>query len=87
MLINIDQHFNPAIIKQRIGRIQRIGQKENTINVINFLVVNSIEEFVFEKIMRKNMLFDAVITSNEAKFSFKSAVQDYLTEEEVEEVV
>lgn len=82
MLINIDQHFNPAIIKQRIGRIQRIGQKENVINVINFLVIDSIEEFVFEKIMRKNLLFDAVITTNEKRFSFKEAVNEYLTQEE-----
>lgn len=84
MLINIDQHFNPAVIKQRIGRIQRIGQKENIINVINFLVVNSIEEFVFDKIMRKNMLFDAVITTNESKFSFTKAVKEYLSQEEDE---
>lgn len=84
MLINIDQHFNPAIIKQRIGRIQRIGQKEKVINVINFLVINSIEEFVYEKIMRKNMLFDTVITSSENKFSFINSVKEYLYQEEKE---
>lgn len=85
MLINIDQHFNPAIIKQRIGRIQRIGQKENVINVINFLVIDSIEEFVYEKIMRKNMLFDAIITSNEANFSFMKSVKEYLHQEGIKE--
>lgn len=84
MLINIDQHFNPAVIKQRIGRIQRIGQKESTINVINFLVEDSIEEFVYDKIMRKNMLFDTVITSNESKFSFIKTVKEYLQPKEEE---
>ena len=82
ILINIDQHFNPAIIKQRIGRIQRIGQKEKVLNVINFLVEDSIEDFIYDKIMRKNMLFDTIITQNEKKFSFTQAIQEYLKEEE-----
>ena len=84
IMINIDQHFNPAIIKQRIGRIQRIGQKEKILNIINFLVEDSIEEWIYEKIMRKNILFDTIITQNEQKFSFIDAVKEYLTEEEAE---
>lgn len=80
IMINIDQHFNPAIIKQRIGRIQRIGQKEKVLNVINFLVEDSIEEFIYEKIMRKNILFDTIITQNEEKFSFTQVIQEYLKE-------
>jgi SNF2 family DNA or RNA helicase len=86
ILINIDQHFNPAIIKQRIGRIQRIGQKEKVLNVINFLVENSIEEWIYEKIMRKNILFDTIITQNEKKFSFTDMVQEYLYDKEEADV-
>lgn len=81
ILINIDMHFNPAVMKQRIGRIQRIGQKEKVLNVINFLVENSIEEFVYNKIIQKNLLFDTVVSQNEKEFNFTEEFGKYLRKE------
>jgi len=79
VLINIDMHWNPAVIKQRVGRIDRIGQKESTINVISFLVENTIEDFVYHKILDKNKLFDIVITENEDEALY-SSYEQYITE-------
>ena len=48
MLINYDLHWNPMKIEQRIGRIDRIGQKKSTISIFNFHVIGSIDERVRE---------------------------------------
>ncbi len=46
-LINFDILFNPAKMEQRVGRIDRIGNKHAKINIINFIGVKTIEEDVY----------------------------------------
>ncbi len=48
-LINFELPWNPAKLNQRIGRVHRIGQKSESINVINL----------------KQELFDAVLEETE----------------------
>jgi SNF2 family DNA or RNA helicase len=50
---NYDLHWNPMVLEQRIGRIDRIGQKKDEVNVFNFHVSNSIDEKVLQTIKRK----------------------------------
>lgn len=52
-VINYDLHWNPMRIEQRIGRIDRVGQKKNTIDVVNLIVDGSIDERVIQVIERK----------------------------------
>lgn len=66
ILINVDIPWNPAIIKQRIGRIYRIGQK-NMMRVINLIIKDSIEERVLQVIDIKNNLFDSIFNENNCK--------------------
>jgi SNF2 family DNA or RNA helicase len=42
-LINYDLHWNPMVIEQRIGRIDRIGQAKKSIDVYNFVITGSID--------------------------------------------
>lgn len=63
-LINIDLPWNPAVLKQRIGRLHRIGQK-NPVNVINLVTKDTIEENVFNIILKKVKMFDEIISVNE----------------------
>ena len=60
-LINFELPWNPARLNQRIGRINRIGQKSRSINVINMISKESIEEKVYAGIQLKQELFDAVL--------------------------
>ncbi|WP_319559683.1 DEAD/DEAH box helicase [Marispirochaeta sp.] len=60
-LINFELPWNPAKLNQRIGRIHRIGQKSSSINVINLISRNSIEEKVYAGINLKQELFDAAL--------------------------
>lgn len=59
-VVNFELPWNPARLNQRIGRINRIGQKSRCINVINLIAKNSIEEKILTGIQLKTQLFDGV---------------------------
>ena len=59
-LINFELPWNPAKKNQRIGRIDRLGQKSNQLTVINLLTKNSIEEQIASGLLVKQSLFDGV---------------------------
>ncbi|GAH68178.1 unnamed protein product, partial [marine sediment metagenome] len=52
VVINYDLPWNPMKIEQRIGRVDRIGQEKDVI-AINFVLADTIEEHVREKIEEK----------------------------------
>jgi hypothetical protein len=52
-VINYDLHWNPMKVEQRIGRIDRIGQTKNEIEVVNIRVVDSIDDHVLRVIFKK----------------------------------
>jgi SNF2 family DNA or RNA helicase len=52
-IINYDLHWNPMKLEQRIGRIDRVGQKKDWIQIVNILVQGSIDERVLSVINRK----------------------------------
>ena len=56
-LINYDLPWNPSKVEQRIGRIDRIGQREKEIKVYNLLLKNSIDEKVYGALRRRCGLF------------------------------
>lgn len=61
-LINYDLPWNPAILDQRIGRLDRPGQK-NQVCVINMVVKgpDKVEERVLEIISRKEKLYEDIL--------------------------
>lgn len=52
-VINYDLHWNPMRIEQRIGRVDRVGQKKSKIIVMNIMVGGSIDERIIEVIEKK----------------------------------
>ena len=59
-VVNFELPWNPARLNQRIGRVNRIGQKSRCINVINLITKHSIEEKILAGIQLKTELFDGV---------------------------
>lgn len=51
-MINYDIPWNPMMLEQRIGRIDRIGQNE-TVKIFNFVIKDSVEERVRETLEKK----------------------------------
>lgn len=43
-LVNYDLHWNPMVLEQRIGRIDRIGQEKTRVRAFNFHVRGSIDD-------------------------------------------
>ena len=63
-LINFEFPWNPAKKNQRIGRIDRIGQKSNKLTIYNFITRNSIEQKIASGLLVKQSLFDGVLGDN-----------------------
>lgn len=61
VVIHFDQWWNPAVMDQASDRAHRIGQKR-TVQVINIVAKDSIEERILELQARKKDLIDNVIT-------------------------
>ncbi len=59
-LINLDLPWNPAVLEQRIGRIYRIGQRQN-IQVINLIAAGTIEEQMLSKLKFKSSMASGVL--------------------------
>lgn len=59
-VVNFELPWNPAKVNQRVGRVNRIGQRSKCINVINLIAKYSIEERIMAGIKLKGDLFDGV---------------------------
>ena len=56
-LVNYDLPWNPAKIEQRIGRIDRLGQTEDKILIVNFIYKDTIESQVYQKLLERFGVF------------------------------
>ncbi|MBI9082064.1 MAG: DEAD/DEAH box helicase family protein [Desulfobacterales bacterium] len=59
-MVNYDLPWNPMKIEQRIGRIHRLGQK-NEVRIFNFCNADSIEDHILEILDKKINMFEMVI--------------------------
>jgi SNF2 family DNA or RNA helicase len=59
-IINYDLPWNPMKIEQRIGRIHRIGQKQDVF-IFNFCLKDSIEEYILKILHDKINMFELVV--------------------------
>lgn len=79
ILINFELPWNPAKKNQRIGRIDRLGQKSNKLTIINFITRDSIEMKIASGLLVKQNLFEGVLngssTTDEVDFSEKGRSQ------------
>jgi len=61
VVINFDLPWNPMRVEQRIGRIDRIGQKAEKIHIYNLVREDSIEERILERLLNRIGLFQGSI--------------------------
>jgi len=60
-LVNYDLPWNPMVVEQRIGRIDRVGQKSNTINIYNLVIQGTVEERIHSRLYDRIQLFEKSI--------------------------
>lgn len=59
-LINYDLPWNPMRVEQRIGRIHRLGQKED-VHIYNFVIQDTVENHILGLLYDKIHLFEQVV--------------------------
>lgn len=62
-VINYDLPWNPSKVEQRIGRVDRIGQKRAEIKVVNFFLKDSIDQRVYQVLRERCGLFQRFVGS------------------------
>ena len=60
-LVNYDMPWNPMRVEQRIGRIDRVGQRHATIRVVNLHYEGTVETAVYRALRRRIGLFERVV--------------------------
>lgn len=60
-LVNYDLPWNPMRVEQRIGRIDRLGQKADRISIINFSLVDTIEARILDRLYQRINVFQESI--------------------------
>jgi superfamily II DNA or RNA helicase len=92
-LINFDLPWNPMKVEQRIGRIDRIGQKHDNIFVLNLCYADSAEEIVYGRLMTRLADAAGVVGSQQASLlpisqeEFQLLAEGKISEDELEGIV
>lgn len=65
-MVNYDLPWNPMVVEQRIGRIDRFGQKSPVVNIYNFIVAGSIQEEIYIRLLERIGIFQGTVGDMEA---------------------
>ena len=64
-MVNYDLPWNPMRIEQRIGRIDRYGQKSETIAIVNLVTLGTIDAEIYDRCLSRIGVFQHAIGGNE----------------------
>ena len=82
-LINYDIHWNPVRIIQRFGRIDRIGSKNDVIQLVNYWPDISLDEYINlkERVENRMIIADVTATGDDNVLTAKSSDIAYRKEQ------
>lgn len=61
LLFNYDMPWNPMRVEQRIGRIDRIGQAHNTVEIVNYYYEGTVEADIYRALRQRINIFEVVV--------------------------
>jgi SNF2 family DNA or RNA helicase len=94
-LINFELPWNPAKKNQRIGRIDRLGQKHAKLTIYNMITLDSIEQQIAVGLLVKQNLFDGVLSDESIKYvdfsskgrsQFIQQIEAFIAEQDYDEI-
>jgi len=65
-MVNYDLPWNPMVVEQRIGRIDRFGQQSPVVKIFNLVVTDSIQEDIYDRLLMRIGIFQQSIGDLEA---------------------
>jgi len=89
LLVNFDLGWNPMKVEQRIGRIDRIGQKHRDIYVLNLCYAGSAEEVVYVRLLNRLAQANMIVGTQQISLlpveqdEFRRLAEGTLTQEEL----
>lgn len=90
VLINYDLPWNPARLEQRIGRIDRLGQKSETLQILSLVFQQSIDDRVYQVLYERLKLIEDTVgdlgpaLGEELEQAIGEYLKGDLTDEELE---
>lgn len=60
-LVNFDLPWNPSKVEQRIGRVDRIGQEQPVLPIVNLYLQDSVDERVYRALATRCGLFETFV--------------------------
>ena len=88
-LVNYDLPWNPMVVEQRIGRIDRFGQESEKVNIYNIVVAESILEDIYSRLLMRIGIFkesigdlEAILDAEMEQDGRKITIQDALKDME-----
>ena len=66
VIVNYDLPWNPMVVEQRIGRIQRLASAHASVCVFNIILKGTFEEYIVGRLMEKLQLASHVVGDIEA---------------------
>lgn len=76
VVVNYDLPWNPMVVEQRIGRVQRLGSSFARVVVYNLVVADSIEERVVARLLHKLQTITDALGDIEGILEAASTTQD-----------
>lgn len=65
-IANYDLPWNPMKIEQRIGRVDRIGQRSPSVVIVNFMYADTVDERIYTRLLEKLRIFERALGGLEA---------------------
>jgi superfamily II DNA or RNA helicase len=66
VLVNFDLPWNPMIVEQRIGRVQRLASEHASVGIFNIMLRGTFEEYIVGRLMEKLQMASHAIGDIEA---------------------
>lgn len=94
LLVNYDLPWNPMKVEQRIGRLDRLGQKAEKITIVNFAIKDTIEERILQRLYDRIGIFkhsigdlEPILGSEVQELTFDLLSKTLTPEQEEERII
>lgn len=87
VLVNYDLPWNPMIVEQRIGRVQRLASKHRYVMIVNLVTAGTVEEHVVGRLIEKLELIASTIGDIESVLESSGFGEDDAFDDKIRDLV